>query len=278
MDGLYFGHFWFPEALASNWMRIPRRLGYKVDAIPLQIIRSYWTARIAAENQRRNNGFGHQEAQIPIELIESIVSCDRSALVVTGRIVIRVIVAQDILGIYDSTRSWWADIRVCFGEEIIAMGCDYSVQYEISHSKLIMDILTLSFFVSGAEWAYQHVDGDIMNVKWKRAPFRGEGYFRLFSCPQELAMQWPSKLGYSRLNFHLVPLCPTLYLGSPEKYICGRVGHLFGGCWIYAGPALEKTTLKDDHFLAIKPAGWFLRRRLIDMLTESAIVNGAVRL
>src|SRR5262245_56434151 len=115
MPKILLANYWFPEALASRWTKLPTRMSYSVDPVPAEVTRTYWESQAAGEVRLMTLGVIPNTKRIDSALIDKVISFDRSAFVVTGGTVIHVIVNQDLLQLYDSTYSWWVEMWVVGG-------------------------------------------------------------------------------------------------------------------------------------------------------------------
>jgi len=257
---------WVPESLASCWDAIPIRLGYAVDPASDDLARAHWEAQAAGESRRIKDGYTKKGKPIDASLIENVIALDHSASIVTGGTVIDVTISQDLFQIYDSTRSWWADMSVCGSRNRFLRGYGSYVEYRQSHSDLVMSTLCFAFIVSGAEFAYPKPFEQ--GLGWERGQYRDST--RLLTCPLELAATWPQQLLSTASDWHFIPLCPTPY-PSKERYVSGSIRKAFGGVRIYSGPALDPANKGAAAFLAIEPYGYFARVGLADELVNKAL-------
>lgn len=271
MRGLRNQVFWFPDTLASRWHNIPARLGYAVDPIPRDQAQRYWQAQRDGLARRIRYGYvegGHLDSA-PIEKLATL---DRSATIVTGGTVINVTLNQDLLGIYDSTCSWWADVSVCVGSRFYGYDAYGShVKFCQQHSDFVMATMAFAFLSSGAELAFPK--GIDKELEWERVP--GNAGVHLLTCSQDLATEWPRKILLPTLNYHLVPLCLTPH-PRRERYVCGIIQHFLGCTRIYSGPAIDSSSGEDAAFVAIKSTGWLPRRQLADQLVQKSTSYGAI--
>ena len=248
--------YWFPEELAARWEQLPKRLGYRIEPLPSYIL-EWWMSGVKDVSRE----------MVPSK-VEGICRVDRSAVIITGGTVMRLLVEQDQLGAYDSTRSYWAELWMARDDSQPEYATQ--VEYHRDHSNLAIYLLNLAFLSSGAQMA------EYDNGSKRRVVGCDDWGLALFRCTTTFATQWYKQLLDQRWGCRLIPACPAPY-PPLESYVAGRITKIFGGVHILAGPAFD-SKWQDSAFFAVGPFGRLPPYSLASIICDRAVRCGAVAL